>query len=105
VLGTAGEPSRAVEWQAVVDAKPDVIIVAPCGYDMARAKSELPRLEKLPSWNQLPAVKNKRVYFMDANATLSRPGPRMVDALEDTAQMLHPEIFPCLIEARRWSEL
>lgn len=104
VLGVLGEPSRAVEWKAVVDSKPDIIIVAPCGYDIPRAKAELPRLQALPGWSDLPAVRDGKVYFMDANATLSRPGPRMVDALEDIAQMLHPEIFGCLVEARRWSE-
>lgn len=104
VLGVLGEPSKAVEWQAVIDSKPDVVIIAPCGFDLDRAKGELPRLQALNGWNDLPAVNNGRVYFMDANATLSRPGPRMVDALEDIAQILHPEIFPCLIEARRWSE-
>ena len=104
VLGVLGEPSRAVEWKTVVDSKPDIIIVAPCGYDIPRAKAELPRLQALPGWSDLPAVRDGKVYFMDANATLSRPGPRMVDALEDIAQMLHPEIFGCLVEARRWSE-
>ncbi len=104
VLGIAGEPSRVVEWSAVVEAKPDIVIIAPCGYDIPRAKAELPRLQARPGWTDLPAVKNKSVYFMDANATLSRPGPRMVDGLEDMAQMIQPDIFPCLIEARRWSE-
>ncbi len=104
VLGVLGEPSRAVEWSAVVASNPDIVIIAPCGYDIPRAKEELPRLQALPGWNELSAVKCDRVYFLDANATLSRPGPRMVDALEDIAQMIHPEIFPCLVEARRWSE-
>lgn len=103
-LGILGEPSRVVEWSAVVEAKPDVVIVAPCGFDIARAKAELPRLQARPGWSELPAVKNGKVYYLDANATLSRPGPRMVDALEDIAQMLHPEIFHCPVEARRWSE-
>jgi iron complex transport system substrate-binding protein len=104
VLGVVGEPSKAVEWSTVVASKPDVVIVAPCGYDISRAKAELPRLQALPGWSDLPAVKDGKVYFMDANATLSRPGPRMVDAVEDIAQMIHPEIFGCLVEARRWSE-
>jgi len=104
VLGVLGEPSQKVEWSAVVASKPDVVIIAPCGYDIPRAKAELPRLQALAGWNDLPAVKNGCVYYLDANATLSRPGPRMVDALEDIAQMLHPEIFHCLVEARRWSE-
>ena len=103
MLGTACEPSRTVTFEEVQAAQPEVIVIAPCGYDLARAKAALPALQARPGWAQLPAVQAGRVYFMDANATLSRPGPRMVDALEDLAQMLQPDLFPCLIEARRWS--
>lgn len=103
VLGAAGEPSRVVEWKTVLDARPEVIIIAPCGYDIPRAKSELPRLQARAGWNDLPAVKSGRIYYLDANATLSRPGPRMVDALEDMAQIFHPDLFPVAESARRWS--
>ena len=52
----------------------------------------------------LIAVRAGRVYFMDANATLSRPGPRMVDGLEDLAQIIQPELFPCSASTRRWAQ-
>jgi iron complex transport system substrate-binding protein len=105
LLGLAGEPSQAFEWNAAAATKPDIIIIAPCGYDLARAKSELPRLQSRPGWEELPAVRTGKVFFMDANATLSRPGPRIVDGLEDLAQIIQPDLFRCLIEARRWASI
>lgn len=104
VLGVAGEPSRKVEWQAVLDAEPEIVIVAPCGYDIPRAKAELPRLQVRPGWNELPAVRAGKVFYLDANATLSRPGPRMVDALEDIAQIVQSGIFGTEEGKRRWSK-
>jgi iron complex transport system substrate-binding protein len=93
VLAKPGERSQIVDWDTVVATKPEILIVAPCGYDVAHARAELPNLTKRRGWNDIPAVKSGRVYVMDANATLSRPGPRIVDGLEQLAQMIHPEIF------------
>lgn len=93
-LAPAGEPSKVVEWETVLAAKPDVIVLSPCGYDLKKARTELPLLEKRPGWNELPAVKNGKVFVLDANATLSRSGPRIVDGLEALAQMIRPDLFP-----------
>jgi len=104
VLAKPGEPSRTVEWQSVLNAQPDILILAPCGYDIPRARKELESLKSRPNWNSLPAVKNGRVFLMDANATLSRPGPRIVDGLEDLAQIIHPELFPAETGKTRWQK-
>ena len=103
VLGVAGAPSRVVEWHTVLEARPEIILIAPCGYDIPRAKGELKRLQSRPGWSELPAVRDAKIFYIDANATLSRPGPRMVDALEDMAQIFHPDIFPSAEGTRRWS--
>ena len=105
VLAKVGNPSEVVEWETVLAAKPEVIVVAPCGYDIPRARAELHNLAARPGWLDIPAVKNRKVYIMDANATLSRPGPRIVDGLEDLAGIIHPERFPSDPAKARWQKM
>jgi iron complex transport system substrate-binding protein len=71
-----------------------VIVVMPCGYGLDKVVTELHLLTQRPGWNELPAVKNKRVFLTDANAYFSRPGPRIAQGIEQLAQMLHPDLFP-----------
>ncbi|HEY8449745.1 MAG TPA: ABC transporter substrate-binding protein, partial [Bacillota bacterium] len=93
VLGVPGRPSRRVDWDEVIAADPDVIILMPCGFDVARTLASLKELEAEPRWARLRAVRQQRVYAVDANAYFSRPGPRLVDGLELLARILHPERF------------
>ncbi|PWJ24382.1 iron complex transport system substrate-binding protein [Branchiibius hedensis] len=86
VLGVAGERSERVDWAAVRDARPEVIVVAPCGYDVAdsaRLGSQI--------LDQLPDVP---VWAVDANASFARPGPRLVDGVEALASLLHDVPMP-----------
>ncbi|HYF47862.1 MAG TPA: cobalamin-binding protein [Planctomycetota bacterium] len=103
-LAKPGERSRAIEWKELLDAAPEIIIVAPCGFDVNGARKQASELKSRAGWSELPAVKSNRVYLMDANATLSRPGPRIVDGLEDLAQIIQPELFPVRGKAR-WERL
>jgi iron complex transport system substrate-binding protein len=90
-LGRKGEPSHRVEWQSVVDARPDVLLLMPCGFDTRRAIKESTPLRSLAGWNDLPAVKAGNVYALNGNAYFSRPGPRLVNGLEILARIIHPE--------------
>lgn len=90
VLASADEPSKRIEWDAVVASRPDVVIVAPCGYPEPLAAEGIRHLAGRPGWADLPAVRAGRVHAIDANAYVSRPGPRIVDGLERIAEMLHP---------------
>jgi len=92
-LGRMGEDAMRVGWDAVVEAKPDVLVLACCGYDVARTRADLPLLPSRPGWASLPAVRDGAVYVVDGSAYFSRPGPRVVDSLEILAGILHPE--PC----------
>ncbi|MCZ7643976.1 MAG: cobalamin-binding protein [Planctomycetota bacterium] len=92
-LAVAGKPSERIAWEAVVAARPDVVLVMPCGYDAAKAERELRLVSNRPGWDGLPAVREKRVYFLDANAHFSRPGPRLADGLERLSRILHPNLF------------
>lgn len=91
VLGRIGEPSFKVDWSRVLDAKPDVILLMPCGFDVRRTVKESTPLRRLEGWNDLPAAKANNVYALNGNAYFSRPGPRLVNGLEILARVIHPE--------------
>jgi iron complex transport system substrate-binding protein len=90
MLGRQGEPSARLEWSQVVDARPDVLLLMPCGFDTRRTVKEATPLRALPGWNDLPAVKSGSVFALNGNAYFSRPGPRLVSGLEILARVIHP---------------
>lgn len=94
VLARPGEVSVGMHWERVVEARPEVLIVLPCGYELDEARAQMKLLTERPGWNDLPAVRAGRVYLVNATAYFSRPGPRLVEGLAQLAQMLHPERFP-----------
>lgn len=85
VLGMPGEPSLQTTWETVAAAQAEVVVVMPCGYDAARALEEAERYA-----DELRALGAQRIAAVDASATFSRPGPRLVDGLETLAHILHP---------------
>lgn len=91
LFGENGKRSDWMQWEDLRAADPDVIVVAPCGYDLARCLQELPLLQAKPGWAQVKAVREGRVYFADGNAFFNRPGPRLAESAEMLADMLHPE--------------
>lgn len=91
VLGNTGDDSTRIPWQSVLDARPEVIVIACCGYKMERTLRDVPILRSYEGWSTLPAVERGQVYVVDGNAYFSRPGPRVVDSLEILADILHPE--------------
>ena len=86
-----------LDWDEVVASQPEIIIMMPCGFDVKRALEDMPIMTAKPGWETLPAVKNNRVYVVDAGAYTSRSGPRLVTGLEIMAEMIHPELFSGLI--------
>jgi iron complex transport system substrate-binding protein len=91
VLGQAGKPSATVTWEAVAAARPEIVVVMPCGYDAPRARQEALLSEHA---RRLSALGASRVVAVDASAHFSRPGPRLVEGLELLAHILHPEALP-----------
>jgi iron complex transport system substrate-binding protein len=91
MLGRQGEPSSKVEWRAVVAARPEVILLMPCGFDVRRTVKEATSLREREGWNDLPAVRTGKVFAVNGNAYFSRPGPRLIDGLEILAQLIRPE--------------
>ena len=105
LFGEAGKHSGYVAWDEIVESDPDVIVIAPCGFDMARTQSEMHWLVKRPEWPKLRAVRAGRVYVADGNQYFNRPGPRLVETLEILAEILHPEIFEPALEGAGWKKL
>ena len=94
VLGRRSEPSAKIDWKKVVELAPDVIVLMPCGFDMPRTLREASALNQLEGWDDLPAVKARRVFAVNGHAFFSRPGPRLIDGLELLAHIIHPKMFP-----------
>jgi iron complex transport system substrate-binding protein len=92
VFGKAGSPTFRVEVKDIVAAAPDIIVVAPCGYDAEQARKEYCATTFPSEWDAIPAVRNGRVYSFEANAYASRPGPRLVTGVEALAKIFHQEI-------------
>jgi iron complex transport system substrate-binding protein len=88
VLGFPGENSEQRTWEEIAAARPDIVIVMPCGYDaeIAYREAEMHR-------DELAALGAGAVFAVDASAYFSRPGPRIVDGLELLASVLHPELI------------
>jgi ABC-type Fe3+-hydroxamate transport system substrate-binding protein len=91
--------SRRVAWQEVLQSQPDRVVICPCGFDLARIRSELTVLTQAAEWQDLPAVSSghrDHVALVDGNQMFNRPGPRLVDALEFLVGWLWdmPELIP-----------
>jgi iron complex transport system substrate-binding protein len=92
-IGREGTDSVRVPWQDVLEWKPEILIVMPCGFDLEKTVEEARLLTSYPGWNDLPAVRDGHVYAVDANSYFARPGPRVVDGTELLAHLLHPDLF------------
>jgi iron complex transport system substrate-binding protein len=105
LLGQAGQHAPGLSWQTLESCAADVLVLLPCGFDLARTRQELPALTGHPSWGRLPAVRAGQVFLLDGNALFNRPGPRLVESLEVLADVLHPEVFRFGHEGTGWQRL
>jgi iron complex transport system substrate-binding protein len=92
-LGREGADSVRIAWQDVLQWRPEVLIVMPCGFGLEKAADHARQLSGYPGWADLPAVRAHRVYAVDANSYFARPGPRVVEGTELLAHLLHPDLF------------
>jgi iron complex transport system substrate-binding protein len=90
VIARPGEHSHVVSLADLEAADPDLILFAPCGYDLTRATREAEQVLHQESWRWATA---RSAWALDANALASRPGPRVIDGVETMASVFHPEIF------------
>jgi iron complex transport system substrate-binding protein len=82
VLGPRGKPSYEIPWDAVLEARPDVLVLMPCGMPIGRTTSELDAITQREGYEQLPAARNGRVFAVDGSSFFNRPGPRVVRGAE-----------------------
>ena len=92
VLGKVRTPSVRIHLQDVVEAEPEILLIAPCGYGAQKARDEYRSIDFPEQWNAMPAVRNGRVYALEANSYFSRPGPRLVMGIEALAKLFHPAV-------------
>jgi iron complex transport system substrate-binding protein len=94
VAGMSGEPSHRMRWTDVAALDPDVVVLAPCGFDLDRTLREIVPLDLSAHLLGTPARQESRVFAVDANGYFSRPAPRVVDGVELLAHLLHPQAYP-----------
>jgi iron complex transport system substrate-binding protein len=88
LFGEAGCHSPWMTWEELKAADADVLIVAPCGFSLARTAQEMHWLTDRPDWRDLSAVRSGRVYLADGNQYFNRPGPRVVETLQIITEIL-----------------
>jgi iron complex transport system substrate-binding protein len=86
VLGVAGAKSRTAEWDEIVASEPDVVVAMPCGWNAKQARAEVEQRSA-----QVAPIGAERIWAVDAAASFSRPGPRLVEGTELLAHLLHPD--------------
>jgi iron complex transport system substrate-binding protein len=104
-LARAGEDSVRIPWDEIVAWAPEVLIVTPCGFNLEKVIEQAQQLRNFPGWSDLPAVREGRVYAVDANSYFARPGPRVVDGTELLAHLFHPRLFPWKGSANAYQRL
>ena len=92
-LSRQGKDSVRIPWEDVVKWAPEVLIISPCGFNLEKTIEQAVQLFTYDGWANLPAVREGRVYAVDANSYFARPGPRVVDGTELLAHLIHPELF------------
>jgi iron complex transport system substrate-binding protein len=106
-LAIAGRHSEYTTWDAVREFDPEVLLIAPCGFDLARSQAEAKSLLAIPGLADLTAMQSRRAFVIDGNAYLNRSGPRLVETLELLAHLIQPEQFAPpvgeLAEGHAWS--
>ncbi len=94
MISKKGEHSRKMNIEEIVESDPEIIILMPCGFGTKRTIEEYNIfLKNNSNWNNLRAVKNKKIYAVDANSFFSKPSIRTITGLEILAKIIHPERF------------
>jgi iron complex transport system substrate-binding protein len=102
LFGENGRHSPWLTWDELRDADPDVVILAPCGFDLERTAEDLHWMTGRAGWCDLRAVREERVYLGDGNRYFNRPGPRVVETLQALVEMLHPEFHKPVLRGTAW---
>jgi len=102
--GPAVSRSAWLEWNALVESDPDLLLIFPCGFGLDQIERDLHHLTGRPQWRSLRAVRTGDVFLLDGNQYFNRPGPRLVDSLQILAEVLHPDRFAFGFEGKAWKQ-
>jgi len=105
LFGQPGKHSPWMTWEQLAEADLDVLVIAPCGFDLARTAQEMHWLTDRPGWPSLRAVRNRRVYLADGDQYFNRPGPRVVETLEALVEMFDPDRHPMRLRGIAWRDM
>ena len=92
-LSRKGADSVRIPWDDVLEWAPEVLVITPCGFNLEKVIEQSQQLIDYSGWSELPAVREGRVYAVDANSYFARPGPRVVEGTELLAHLIHPKLF------------
>ncbi len=97
--------SVPVPPQALASSRPEFLVICPCGRTLDQAREDAATLAREPWWSDLPAVRSGRVALVDGTQMFTRPGPRLIDALEWLVGWLNerPELIPRTFPWVAWS--
>lgn len=104
-LANPGEHAEVIDMGKLLEADPEIIILAPCGYDIEETGRHLSEVTERLRWQELKAVKTNQVYVVDGNHYFNRPGPRLKDSTRISAEIMHPEIFDPTLKNKGWIPL
>jgi iron complex transport system substrate-binding protein len=103
LFGTIGQHTPWLSWEELQGADPEVIVLSPCGYPLARTFEDLPILQQHPGWANLTAVRGRRLYAIDGNQYLNRSGPRLVESAELLAHAIWGDQLDLPVDATGWT--
>jgi len=93
LFGRPGEHSPWLDPEELVRADPEVVVVFPCGFSLARGLAEAPSLWSIAGFMETSAARAGAVYVADGSQLFNRPGPRLAESLGAIAEMIHPDVF------------
>lgn len=93
MLGNPSGYSIVTPWDKIVKYDPEILIIAPCGFEVKRASEELHLLSEKKEWNHLQAVQNKKVYILDYDLFTQPSASTITDGIILLAALFHPELF------------
>jgi iron complex transport system substrate-binding protein len=105
VLSKAQQASFYIDFQELMDANPEIILIAPCGFSLAQTLSAVGELSMNPDWQNLKAVQNKKVFVADGDRYFNNPGPALIDSVEILAEIIQANTFYFGFEQEAWVNL
>ncbi|MBL0741011.1 ABC transporter substrate-binding protein [Chryseolinea lacunae] len=93
MLSNPNGDSIVTPWSKVVRYDPEILVIAPCGFEVKRSREEIHLLSEKPEWRSLQAVQNQNVFIVDYDLFTQPSASTLVDGIEVLAGLFHPEMF------------